>query len=199
MERNYIFSTFTPNDPLWPSQWTPRRIHAGPAWDMELGENSVIVAVIDTGIGYNTRTWPATIFLWATTGSTTILPLSMTAYRARHTSCWNHRRRHTQQLRNCWAFTGQHHGREGLGHGRHGTVYDVAKGVIDATNRGANVTYNSYGSHIFSAASETRLRVFLAPRYLEFFAAAGNQNTGQPLLPGSVWGIRCFCCRLVPK
>jgi thermitase len=49
----YVHSSFTPNDPLWSSQWGPRKVLADLAWDIELGQKSMIVAVIDTGIGYH--------------------------------------------------------------------------------------------------------------------------------------------------
>jgi len=44
--------TITPNDPLWPYQWGPKKIKAHLAWDTEVGDPSVLVAVIDTGIDY---------------------------------------------------------------------------------------------------------------------------------------------------
>jgi subtilisin family serine protease len=49
----YVHSTFTPNDPLWSSQWAPHMVHADMAWDIEPGEKSVVVAVIDTGVDYD--------------------------------------------------------------------------------------------------------------------------------------------------
>lgn len=42
--------TTTPNDPQFPSQWGLRRIHCPEAWDRSRGSNSIVVAVIDTGV-----------------------------------------------------------------------------------------------------------------------------------------------------
>jgi len=44
--------TFTPNDPYWNQQWAPKKIEANWAWNTTLGDPSVLVAVIDTGIYY---------------------------------------------------------------------------------------------------------------------------------------------------
>lgn len=41
-----------PNDSNWTLQWGPRRIEAEQAWNTTVGNTSVLVAVIDTGINY---------------------------------------------------------------------------------------------------------------------------------------------------
>jgi len=41
---------YTPNDPLFPSQWHMSHIKADLAWDTEKGDPSVTVAIVDTGI-----------------------------------------------------------------------------------------------------------------------------------------------------
>ena len=43
---------FIPNDPDWQLQWSPRKIEADYAWNTTRGNNSVLVAVVDTGIDY---------------------------------------------------------------------------------------------------------------------------------------------------
>jgi len=45
-------TTFVPNDPKWPVQWGPKEIHADDAWDIQIGDKSILVAVVDTGIEY---------------------------------------------------------------------------------------------------------------------------------------------------
>jgi thermitase len=42
-----------PNDPYWSFQWGPQKIQADLAWDTTIGDSSVLVAVIDTGIDYS--------------------------------------------------------------------------------------------------------------------------------------------------
>jgi serine protease len=42
----------TPNDPLYPKQWHFPMINMPQAWDLQTGNASVIVAIVDTGIAY---------------------------------------------------------------------------------------------------------------------------------------------------
>jgi len=44
---------FIPNDPGWPKQWGPQKIEADWAWNTTMGDPSVLVAVVDTGIDWN--------------------------------------------------------------------------------------------------------------------------------------------------
>jgi len=53
-ELDYVYhSYFTPNDPLWDSQWGPKAINCPEAWDVEKGSVLVNVAIVDTGCNYN--------------------------------------------------------------------------------------------------------------------------------------------------
>jgi len=54
MEPNLKYQTqLIPNDPSWALQWGPQKIEADNAWDTTIGNSSVLVAVIDTGIDYD--------------------------------------------------------------------------------------------------------------------------------------------------
>jgi subtilisin family serine protease len=39
-----------PNDPFWPSQWSPVKTHAREAWSRTTGDPATVVAVVDTGV-----------------------------------------------------------------------------------------------------------------------------------------------------
>jgi hypothetical protein len=41
-----------PNDPEWVDQWGPAKIEADKAWNIQVGNSSVLVAVVDTGVYY---------------------------------------------------------------------------------------------------------------------------------------------------
>jgi thermitase len=43
----------TPNDPSWGQQWGPQKISANDAWNLEQGNQEVLVVIIDTGICYD--------------------------------------------------------------------------------------------------------------------------------------------------
>jgi len=45
--------TWAPNDPLWGIQWGPQKIEAEWAWNKTVGNTSLIVAVIDTGVDWD--------------------------------------------------------------------------------------------------------------------------------------------------
>lgn len=54
IEPNLKFqASFIPNDPDWPQQWGTAKIEADWAWDTTIGDSSVLVAVIDTGVDWN--------------------------------------------------------------------------------------------------------------------------------------------------
>ncbi len=48
----YKQATFIPNDPEWANQYGPQIIGMETAWDVQMGNNSTLVAIIDTGIDY---------------------------------------------------------------------------------------------------------------------------------------------------
>jgi thermitase len=43
---------FEPNDPLWIYQYGPKNIKCPEAWNVEPGDHSIVVSVVDTGIDY---------------------------------------------------------------------------------------------------------------------------------------------------
>jgi len=47
-----VQAQLVPNDPYWSLQWGPQKIEADYAWDTTVGDPSVLVAVVDTGIAY---------------------------------------------------------------------------------------------------------------------------------------------------
>ena len=54
IEPNFKFkANFIPNDPYWNQQWGPSKIGADLAWDTQLGNSSILVAIIDTGVDWN--------------------------------------------------------------------------------------------------------------------------------------------------
>ncbi len=54
-EPNYIVKAlypYTPNDPRYGQQWGPKAIKADRAWDIQRGNHSIKIAIVDTGIDY---------------------------------------------------------------------------------------------------------------------------------------------------
>ncbi len=51
-DRAYALA-YTPNDPLFPSQWNLHRMQLPQAWEWTRGRPEVVIAVLDTGVNYN--------------------------------------------------------------------------------------------------------------------------------------------------
>jgi subtilisin family serine protease len=45
-----IHALGAPNDPFWPTQWSPVKTHAPEAWSRTTGDPAAVVAVVDTGV-----------------------------------------------------------------------------------------------------------------------------------------------------
>ena len=186
VERNYyVYAAFTPNDPLWSSQWAPRKVRADLAWDIELGEKSVIAAVIDTGIDHHhedlASNYLAIGYDWVNHDPDPFDD-SLTGHGTRVAGIIS-------------AVTNNAKGVAGLAQvsimaekvlnsGGSGTVYDVADGVIDAVDKGARITNNSYGTYAFSATMRNAFEYAWRLGVLNL-AAAGNGNTDHPFYPAA--------------
>lgn len=48
-----MYTTLFPNDPRYSDQWGPTKINAPGAWDLEVGDSSVKLAIVDTGVDYD--------------------------------------------------------------------------------------------------------------------------------------------------
>jgi serine protease len=68
---NQIYHAFfTPNDPGFPQQWNLQQVHSPRTWDIQRGDPSVVVAVIDTGVAFENfgpfgeaPDWPTNAFV----------------------------------------------------------------------------------------------------------------------------------------
>ncbi|HWP31348.1 MAG TPA: S8 family serine peptidase [Fimbriimonadales bacterium] len=45
-----VKGNFAPNDPQWSKQWGPKKIECPAAWDIDIGDASVRISVVDTGV-----------------------------------------------------------------------------------------------------------------------------------------------------
>jgi subtilisin family serine protease len=179
----YVHSTSTPNDPLWPSQWAPRKVRADLAWDIEVGKKSVIVAVIDTGIDYHHADLAGNY-----------LPIGYD-WVNHDPDPFDDGGHGTHVSGIIGAVTNNAIGIAGLAQvsimaekvlnsGGSGTIVQAAEGVIDATNKGARITNNSYGNYAYSATLRNAFE-YASHRGVLNFAAAGNDGIDQPFYPAA--------------
>jgi len=53
-EPNYIYQVFaTPGDTSFSQQWAHAKMDSEPAWDIETGNGSIVIAIIDTGVDWD--------------------------------------------------------------------------------------------------------------------------------------------------
>src|ERR1700744_5640776 len=69
-----LLSAVTPNDPLFPQQYALQKIDAPDAWNITTGSNTVVVAVLDSGIDLNNPDPPPNIWTTPTPNPTPAEP-----------------------------------------------------------------------------------------------------------------------------
>jgi subtilisin family serine protease len=179
----YVNAALTPNDPLWASQWGLPKVRADLAWDIELGKRSVIVAVIDTGIDYShedlAENYLPSGYDWVNHDSD---PQDDNGHGTHVTGIIG-------------AVTNNGVGIAGLSQVSimaekvldnmgGGTIFNVAEGVIDAAEKGARITNNSYGTYTYSDTLRAAFEYASIHGTLNV-AAAGNGNTDKPFYPAA--------------
>ncbi len=175
-EPNYIAHAFTtPNDPYWSSQWGMTKIEAPSAWDITTGSNSVVIAIVDTGVDlfhpdlsgklvsgydfvnddsnpqddYGHGTHVAGIAAARTNNGTGVAGLS-----------WGAKIMPVKVLDNNGS----------------GGYEDVASGIIYAANNGADIINLSLGGAAPSSVLEDAVEYAYALGYV-VVAATGNENS----------------------
>ena len=71
--RYRLHPIFTPNDPLFPSQWNLRTLDMERAWDLNAGaSSSIVVAVLDTGVAFENAVVRRNVPAWRGSDGTTV-------------------------------------------------------------------------------------------------------------------------------
>jgi len=168
-------SQFVPNDPSWSLQWGPQKVQADWAWNTTVGNSSVLVAVVDTGIDYSHPDLSANYvplgFNWVSNNSD---PLDDCGHGT-----------HCAGI--IAAAINNSIGIAGLAQVRimaekvldsQGGGYDdwVANGIIHAVNQGAKIISMSFGGSGDSELIRDAVRYAYSAGVL-LIAAAGNYNS----------------------
>jgi thermitase len=170
-----------PNDPYWSLQWGPQKLDADWAWNTTVGDHSVLVAVVDTGIDYNHPdlnpnyiplgydwvnndsdpmddhghgTHVAGIIAAALSNGIGIAGLAQVGIMA-------------EKVFDSW-----------------GVGFDswIAKGIIDATDKGAKIICMSLGGYFSSETLHNAVK-YAYDHGVLLVAAAGNDAANAPLYP----------------
>lgn len=184
VEPNIKYRTqLAPNDPYWFVQWGPQKIQADWAWNTTVGNSSVLVAVIDTGIDYN---HPDLVANYIPLGCDWINndtdPMDDNGH---GTHCAGII---TAVLNNSVGIAGIAQVRimaeKGLDVGGSGDTIGLANAIIHAADQGADVISMSWGAYGKSRLLHEALQYAYGKGVL-LVAAAGNDNTAQKLYPAA--------------
>jgi thermitase len=184
VEHNMKFQTqFVPNDTYWSWQWGPQVIEADWAWNTTIGDPSILVAVIDTGVDYDHPDLAANYvslgYDWVNNDNDTIDDNGHGTHVAGTIAA---------VINNGIGIAGlaqvQIMAEKGLDWGGWGTEDDLANAIIHAVDQGADILSNSWGGYGES------LLIYDAVKYaydkgVLVVAAAGNDAIRSKLYPAA--------------
>jgi thermitase len=176
-----VQALLVPNDPYWSMQWGAQKIQADWAWNVTVGNPSVLVAVADTGIAY---THPDIVANYVPLGYDWVNIDS---------DPWDDHGHGTHCAGIIAAVLNNGEGIAGLAQVRvmaekvldssGGGYWDwIANGIIHATDMGAKVISMSLGGYGESELVHDAVRYAYNAGVL-IIAAAGNDNTNMKLYP----------------
>jgi thermitase len=182
IEPNFKFkANFIPNDPCWNQQWAPIKIGADCAWDRQIGNSSVLVAVIDTGVDWNHPDLAANYvplgYDWVNNDTDPMDDHGHGTHCAGIIAA---------SINNSVGIAGLAQVRimaeKGLD--QHGEGYDddLANAIIHAVDQGANILSNSWGGYEESALLHDAIK-YAYEKGVLVVAAAGNDARDVKLFP----------------
>lgn len=185
VQPNYIYSVeLIPNDPNYNLQWGLPKIKADQAWDISTGNNSVTVAIIDTGVDTDHPDLAASL---------------VTGYNAiNNSSNANDDHGHGTHVAGIAAgIINNSAGISGvsgksrimpvkvLGSNGSGYTSDITEGIYWAVDHGAKVINMSLGGPYYDQASQDAVD-YAYSKGVIVIAAAGNDNTSSPSYPAAL-------------
>jgi subtilisin family serine protease len=173
-------SYVTPNDPEWTLQWGPRKTSTHVAWETTTGASDVTIAILDTGLtptaDFDGKVLPGRNVLTGTSdvtdanghgtrvasiaGAATDNATGIAGY------CWQCKLLPVKVMESS------------------GWMSDVAKGVVWATDNGADVVSMSLGGSSGDSAMQSAVQ-YAASRNVLLVAAAGNSGSSAPMYPAA--------------
>jgi len=181
IEPNFKFkANFIPNDPYWNQQWGPSKIGADLAWDTQLGNSSILVAIIDTGVDWNHSDLAANYvplgYDWVNNDTDPMDDHGHGTHCAGIIAA---------TLNNSVGIAGLAQVRimaeKGLDNYGEGNEADLAKAIIHAVDQGADILSNSWGGYEESTLLHDAVK-YAYEKGVLVIAAAGN----------NAWDIKAF-------
>ena len=184
IEPNFKFKVdFIPNDPYWNQQWGPVKIGTDRAWDRQLGDSSLLVAVIDTGVDWNhpdlTANYVALGYDWVNNDTDPMDDHGHGTHCAGIIAA---------SLNNSIGIAGLAQVRimaeKGLDQHGEGYEDDLANAIIHAVDRGADILSNSWGGYEQNALLRNAVKYAYENGVLVIAAAGNNARNVKPFPAG---------------
>ena len=184
VQPSYYYSTsYVPNDPQWINQYGPQIIGMESAWDTQLGDPSVLVAIVDTGIDYTHEDLGNYVPLGYDWINNDADPMDDNGHG-------------THVAGTIGATIGNGIGIAGIADvsffaekfldaGGYGSDIDGANAIIHATDMGANIISNSWGGYGDSQVLDDAVNYAISNGAI-VVAAAGNGATNSLFFPAAI-------------
>ena len=181
---NYLVeASFIPNDPFFPYQYNLTKINAPAAWDINQSNNSIKIAIIDTGVQLNHPELAAKLLPGYDYVDYDNIPEDGNGHGT-----------HVAGI--AASITNNGVGIAGtaplasivpirvLDNNGQGTIGNVGNGLVFAANNGVQVVNLSLGGPMGDAFLQAAVQ-YAWERGAVIIAAAGNDNTSYPIVPAS--------------
>ena len=185
----YVFALVLPNDPQYTAQWHLHRVAAKDGWDITTGDSSIVLAILDTGLDSDHAEFISKIFPGYDFVNDDPEPYDDNGHGT-----------HVSGI--AAAATNNSIGIAGvdwqtkimplkvLNEQGTGTAFNVCEGIYWAADFGAKVINLSLGSYSYSPSYVDAINYARALGCM-VIAAAGNDNTDDPVYPGSLDNVIC--------
>jgi len=183
-EPNMKFRTaFTPNDEYWDLQWNMQIIQADWAWNTTLGDPSVLVAVVDTGIDYTHPDLSANYaplgYDWVNNDTDPIDDNGHGTHCAGIIAAMTNNRIGVAGLAQVRVMA-----EKGLDYYGMGYTDQLAQAIVDAVDKGAKIISMSWGSYFDSELIHEAI-AYAYDHQVLLVAAAGNDYSKARHYPAS--------------
>lgn len=183
-EPNSVYrADVVPNDPGYPNQWAHPKINSPAAWDVTTGSNTIVIAVIDTGIDLTHPEFSGKLvtgydFYWYDT-----TPDDENGHGTHVAGIA------AASTNNSTGVAGMSWGAKimpikALGADGSGYNFDITSGILYAKNNGADIINLSLGGSTNDGAMQDAVNQAHAAGAL-VVAAMGNANTSSPAYPAA--------------
>ena len=174
---NFVHALYVPNDPEYSGQWNLPQIQASSAWDISTGTAQIKVAVIDTGVDYTHEDLPTNIIKGYNYIDDNYLPMDDNGHGSHVAGIIDAVTDNSIGISSV-AQNVELIAEKVLDSSGAGADSDVAAGIVEAVNNGANVINLSLGSSSDCTQIDQDAVDFAYANNVTVVAAIGESGTG---------------------